>query len=99
MLLHAIAVRGRSADFPATMPAFAGHLDPLSQPLAALGLPQRSLNAMRAAGIATLADAADWSLRDLKTLPQVGPAALDMLQEALRAAHLDLRPSTRRRRL
>ena len=99
MLLHAIGMRDRPADLPATLPALAGHHDPLLLPLTALGLPQRALNAMRAAGLVTLRDASDWSARDLKSLPQVGPAALTMLQEALLTAQLDLQPSVRRRRL
>ena len=99
MLLHAIGMRERPLDLPAANPAPAGHHDPLLLPLAALGLPQRALNAMRAAGLCTLRDTADWSARDLKSLPQVGPAALALLQEALHAAHLDLQPSARRRRL
>lgn len=99
MLLHAIGMRERPLDLPAANPATAGHHDPLLLPLAALDLPQRAFNALRAAGLVTLRDAADWSARDLQSLPQVGPAALALLREALNAAHLDLRPSLRRRRL
>jgi DNA-directed RNA polymerase alpha subunit len=99
MLLHSIVSGSRAAAFPHAIPVQTGHYDPLSQPLALLGLPGRALNALHAAGLSTLRDAADWSLRDLKTLPQVGPAALTALQDALHDARLDLQPSARRKRL
>lgn len=68
-------------------------------PITALGLPPRALNALHGAGIRLLKDAADWSARDLLSLPQMGPATLAALREALRTAGLEMRPSARRRRL
>ncbi len=64
-----------------------------------LGLPQRASNALRFAGVGSLDEVADWWLRDLQSLPQVGPAALSVLREALRARGLELQPSLRRKRL
>jgi DNA-directed RNA polymerase alpha subunit len=63
---------------------------PASLPIKALGLPTRALNAFRAGGIETLLDASCWSERDLRSLPQMGPAALRTLGEALTRAGLSL---------
>lgn len=68
-------------------------------PVTALGLPPRALNALHGAGIRLLKDAADWSARDLLSLPQMGPATLAAIRLALSVAGLELRPSPRRRRL
>ena len=83
--------RGASYDhFITTLPA--------SLPIEALKLPSRAQNAFRAGGIATLLDASRWSERDLRSLPQMGPAAIRTLCEALARAGLSLRPSGRRRK-
>ena len=99
MLLHNIRLERRSMAFQPAIPAPTELPSPLTKPLITLGLPMRALNAMHSAGIQTLRDVAEWSLRDLTSLPQVGPAAVALLQEALRSAQLDLQPSARRRRL
>ncbi len=64
-----------------------------------IGLPQRACNALRLAGLSTLDEVAEWSLRDLRSLPQMGPASIAVLEDALHARGLDLRQSLRRRRL
>ena len=69
-----------------------------SLPIESLELPSRACNALRAGGIATLQDASYWSERDLRSLPQMGPAAIRTLCEALSRAGLSLQPRTGRRR-
>ena len=71
---------------------------PPSFPIGALELPSRARNALRAGGIATLLDASCWSERDLRSLPQMGPAAIRTLCEALARAGLSLQPKTGRRK-
>ena len=95
MLLHNIRVERRSMAF---LPASDQMPDFQSKPLTALGLPMRALNAMHAAGILTLRDAANWSLRELQSLPQFGPASIRTLGDALARAGLSLQPNGRRRK-
>jgi len=71
---------------------------PVTLPIDALELPSRARNAFRAGGIATLLDASCWSERDLQSLPQMGPAAIRTLREALTRAGLSLQPNGRRRK-
>jgi DNA-directed RNA polymerase alpha subunit len=89
---------GDPAQMPAAM-ASAMATPKRIEAIVELGLPIRAFNAMRKAGIIILADAAEWSLRDLMSLPQVGPASLKVLQNSLGRAHLELQPSIPRRRL
>ena len=71
---------------------------PSSLPIESLELPSRAYNALRAGGIATLQDASYWSERDLRSLPQMGPAAVRILCDALAHAGLALQPRTGRRK-
>ncbi|MEI9988580.1 MAG: DNA-directed RNA polymerase subunit alpha C-terminal domain-containing protein [Rhizomicrobium sp.] len=48
--------------------------------LARLKLPKRALNALRRGGILTLEDAAEWSDRDLLSLPHIGPVSVASLR-------------------
>lgn len=51
--------------------------------IAELGLPKRAVNALEHAGIRTVAQAAEWSDRDLLALPQFGQAALAIIRAAI----------------
>ena len=46
----------------------------------ALSLPKRATNALVRAGIRTLQDAAEWSDRDLLSLPHFGPTSVARLR-------------------
>lgn len=48
--------------------------------IAELSLPARARNALLRAGIRTLQDAAEWSDRDLLSLPHFGPASVARLR-------------------
>jgi DNA-directed RNA polymerase alpha subunit len=48
-----------------------------------LGLPKRAVNALRAGGIASLHDVAEWPERELRALPNCGDATIAALREIL----------------
>lgn len=50
------------------------------RPLAGFNLPKRALNALMRGGISTLEEAAEWSDRDLLSLPHIGPASVACLR-------------------
>lgn len=54
------------------------HLSPVA--LEELSLPKRAYNALVRAGIRTLQDAAEWSDRDLLSLPHFGPTSVARLR-------------------
>lgn len=67
--------------------------------LAGSNLSRRALNALKRAGILTLDDAAEWSDRDLLSLPHIGPvsvASLRVLVGGPSRTDNRLRPSSRR---
>lgn len=51
-----------------------------AQPIEALPLPRRAINALRQGGIRTLEETRDWSDVSLLSLPQFGPAFLSALR-------------------
>lgn len=53
------------------------------RPLASLNLPKRALNALMRNGISTLEEAAEWSDRDLLSLPHFGRASVASLRNLL----------------
>jgi hypothetical protein len=58
-----------------------------NQPIAALpehALPKRAKNALLRGGVATLEDAAEWSDRDLLSLPHMGKAYVASLRALMR---------------
>lgn len=50
-------------------------------PLDALGLPKRALNALRAGGITSFAEILEWPERELRALPNCGPATIAALRQ------------------
>ncbi len=58
--------------------------------LSGLNLPKRALNALVRGGISTLEEIAEWSDRDLLSLPHIGPASVASLR-ALAGAGMDRR--------
>lgn len=52
-------------------------------PVAHLNLPKRALNALVRGGVRTLAEAAEWTDRDLLSLPNFGPASVASLRALL----------------
>lgn len=53
----------------------------LDLPVDALGLPKRAVNALRAGGISVLGDVLQWPERELRALPNCGPATMAALRE------------------
>lgn len=49
-------------------------------PLDALGLPKRAVNALRAGGITSFAEIVEWPERELRALPNCGPATMTALR-------------------
>jgi DNA-directed RNA polymerase alpha subunit len=50
-------------------------------PLDVLGLPKRAVNALRAGGITSFAEIAEWPERELRALPNCGPATIAALRK------------------
>jgi len=67
--------------------------DFLNSPVPCLGLPVRAINALEGAGLARVADVVQWTARDLRSLPQFGPAALNSVEEILSRFGLSLHRS------
>lgn len=53
----------------------------LALAVADLGLPVRAVNALRAGGIETVGDIVEWPERELRALPNCGPATMAALRE------------------
>jgi len=53
----------------------------LALTVADLGLPVRAVNALRAGGIETLRDVVEWPERELRALPNCGPATIAALRD------------------
>jgi len=70
-------------------------LGSLDRPVSSLGLAFRASNALSRAGIQTVGEVVQWSVRDLKTLPGFGPASVIALTAALNAMNLSLREAER----
>ena len=100
MIMHSVERRHRPVRSASTIRTYLNTNRPVSfaTPISAIEMPQRAINAMQAAGIETVADAAQWSLRDLQSLPQVGSAALRVLEVSLGKAGLTFQPQSNRRR-
>jgi len=60
-------------------------------PLSAWELPKRLRTALENAGIHRIAELTEWSERDLRSLPSVGPAYLTLLRRLLKCSGLRLR--------
>lgn len=56
------------------------HAHPAPYALANIGLSKRALNALLRGGIRTLEDAAEWSDRDLLSLPHFGRTSMAILR-------------------
>ena len=63
----------------------------LDQPLDALGLTKRCANALFRAGLKQVFEVLDWTERDLRSLPNFGPASIKLLRQSLGDYGLDLR--------
>ena len=59
------------------------NLQQAGEPLQNTGLTKRALNALMRGGIKTLEDAAEWSDRDLLSLPNFGPTSVASLRRLL----------------
>jgi hypothetical protein len=51
-------------------------------------LPKRAVNALIHGGVRTLEEAAEWSDRDLLSLPHFGPASVASLRALIAARHM-----------
>ena len=60
-------------------------------PLSAWELPKRLRTALENAGIHHIAELTEWSERDLRSLPSVGPAYLTLLRRLLKCSGLGFR--------
>jgi len=70
----------------------------VDMPLDALGLPKRAVNALRAGGITSLAQIVEWTDRELRALPNCGPATMTALRQVAARAGAALRNDQARRR-
>jgi DNA-directed RNA polymerase alpha subunit len=67
-------------------------IDGERHPIAALDLPPRTRHALQRGGIQTLEDAAQWSERDLLSLPQFGRAGNAALRALLAKLGREMNP-------
>jgi len=65
-------------------------MDHQIRPISSLGFAPRTTNALTRAGIHSVSDVLSWTARDLRTIPQFGPASMAALEAALLSMGLSL---------